>query len=139
MGFAKADLKNNIKVKKAFDAAISTNTTTSGVIIDTLGYRSVMFTLLCHAFTDGTYTPLIQEGDESNLSDAAAVEDTYLIGTEADAAIDANDEITTIGYAGTKRYVRLQVVSTGVTSGASLYGVANLGHPEHGPVTQGVG
>lgn len=133
------DLKNNVKVKKAFDAAPSSNTTTAGVIIDTLGFRSVTFALLVHAFTDGVYTPLVQHGDTANLSDAAAVDDTHLIGTEAAAAVDADDEITTVGYTGLKRYVRMQVVSTGVTTGASLYGVCILGHPEAAPVTQGVG
>lgn len=137
MGFSKKDLKNNIEVVDAFDAAISSDTTTSGDIIDTQGYQSATFVLRPFAYTDGTYTPVIQDGDAANLSDAAAVEDTYLLGTEAAAAIDADDEIRTIGYAGKKRYIRLQVASTSTTSGASLIGECILGHPEDAPVTQG--
>lgn len=135
MSMAKFDLKNNLHKVKAFNAAISTDTTTNGDIVDTKGYRSVTFLFFCQARTDGTYTPQIQDGDDSSLSDAAAVADTYLIGTEAAAQMDAANEVFTIGYSGPKRYVRPQIVSASTSSGATIVCVVLLGSPEDAPVS----
>lgn len=106
-------------------AAITTDTTTAGAIIDTQGYGAVEFILIMGSRTDGTYTPLIEEGDDSGLSDAAAVADANLFGTEAAAALSASNTVKSIGYrVGKYRYVRLSIVSTSVTSGATLGAVA---------------
>lgn len=121
------DLHNNIKAESAFDtAAISSDTTTAGNVIDMQGYGAVEFIIQSGTLTDGTYTPLIQEGSAANLSDASAVADADLLGTEAAAALDANDDdtVTKIGYIGNKRYVRLSVVSASTTSGGTISAVA---------------
>jgi hypothetical protein len=136
MGFGTKDLTSSLSVKDAFSAAVSSNTTTSGAIVDRRGFRGVTFTVHAAAFTDGSYVPVIQDGDAADLSDAAAVADTYLIGTEAGAAVDADNEVRTIGYTGKKRYVRLQLVSSGTTSGATISGLCLLSHPESGPIAQ---
>lgn len=108
-------------------AAISTDTTTAGTIIDTRGYEAVEFIFFSGARTDGTYTPLIEESDDSGLSGSNAVADEDLLGTEAAAAISAANTVKRIGYVGHKRYVRLSVVSTGTSSGATVGAVAILG------------
>jgi hypothetical protein len=118
------------------NATIATNTTTVGAIIDTAGYESCEFIIKSGTRTDGTYTPLIQDGDDSGLSDAAAVSDTFLVGTEAAAAITASNALGRIGYVGKKRYVRLSIVSTSVTSGCTAFGaVAVLGNARTQPTT----
>lgn len=131
---APQDLANNIDARPAFGAAVGTDTTTAGAIIDTLGFGSTTFLASLSARTDGTYTPLIEEGDEADLSDAAAVDDQHLIGTEADAALDATGVVKRIGYAGFRRYVRLSFVSTDTTTGATPHATAVLGHPHRAPV-----
>lgn len=137
----KRDLASDIKESTALDpATIGSDTTTNGNIIDTQGYESLTFLFHVGTVTDGDYTPLIQEGDDSGLSDAAAVADADLIGTEAGAAFtdDTDDNATSkIGYAGDKRYVRFNVVSTNTTTGATSVGAtAVLGHPHSGDVAQ---
>lgn len=117
-------------------ATISSSTTTNGNIIDTQGYNSLTFLLNVGARTDGTYTPLIRHGDDSGLSDAADVDDSDLVGTEAGAVISAANTVKKIGYVGTKRYVRLSVVSTSVTSGATVGATAILSRPAVGPIAQ---
>lgn len=120
------DIRSNLLSKSAFaTAAISTDTTTNGTIIDTADYDAgVMFEVFCTAYTDGTYTPLIEEGDDSGLSDASAVADANLIGTEAGAALSAatvgGGVLNTIGVFGTKRYLRLSFVSTSTSTGATV-------------------
>jgi hypothetical protein len=110
-------------------AAISSSTTTAGNIIDTQGYEGLEFFIQSGARTDGTYTPLLEESDASDLSGSNQVADEDLVGLEADAAIAAANTVKRIGYVGHKRYVRLSIVSTGVTSGATIGATAILGRP----------
>lgn len=131
------DLHNNIEPKVALNsAAIASNTTTDGTnIIDTAGFESVEFLLLSGSLTDGTYTPVITAGDASDLSDGAAAPAGDLIGTIAAATFAAADDnkVKRVGYKGSKRYVRLDITSAGVTSGGSLSALAVLGHPHDAP------
>lgn len=134
------DNHNSIYPRVALNTqAISTNTTTNGNWIDTATYGSLEFILQSGTITDGTYTPLIQDADESDYSDAAAVADDYLLpaggGAEAAADFVAADDNTNkrLGYIGGKRYVRLSIVSTGVTTGGTLSAIALLGHPQEAP------
>ncbi|MCH8853936.1 MAG: hypothetical protein IID41_14985, partial [Planctomycetes bacterium] len=60
----------------------------------------------------------IEEGDDSGLSDAAAVADVHLLGTEAGAGFtEADDNVTRkIGYIGNKPYVRMTITPSGITA-----------------------
>ena len=127
---AQKDLKNSVITKTAFNIqAISSNTTTAGVIIDGLGYESSLFIIQSGTLTDGAYTILIEDGNDSGLSDAAAVADAFLLGTEAAASFALADDNTTkrIGYCGKKRYQRLSIVSSATSSGGTLGAVCVLG------------
>ena len=129
------DLKNNISVKNALNiASISTNTTTAGIEIDTQGFESVTFEIITGARTDGTVTPLIQETDVSG-SYSGSVDDDNLIGLETDAAISVAHSRSRIGYIGAKRYVKLSLVSTSVTTGLTAGASVILGDAKHLPVT----
>lgn len=129
------DLKNNVSVANALNIqAISSNTSIAGVSIDTKGFESVTFAIQSGTLTDGTYTPEVSESDDN--STFTAVADDFLIGTEANAVLVATDDnkVKTIGYAGKKRYVKLTITSTGVTSGGTLGASVILGHPKSAPV-----
>lgn len=78
---------------------------------------------------------LLEEGDVSNLSDAAAVADADLLGTEALAAFqfDDDNEVRKLGYKGHKRYTRLTITPVANASAAVLSAVAVLGHPASAP------
>jgi hypothetical protein len=130
------DLFNNVVIKNALNTqAIATDTTTAGAIIDTAGFESLTFAVQSGTLTDGSYTVLLQEGDNSGLSDAEAVADSDLLGTEAGAsfALADDNKVTKIGYLGTKRYVRLSLVSADTTTGGTLGAVAILGHARFNP------
>lgn len=128
------DLKNNISVKNALNiAAISTNTTTAGVEIDTQGFEALTFVIETGARTDGTVTPLIQESDTSG-SYSGSVDDNDLVGLEVDAALSVANSRSRIGYVGKKRYVKLSLVSTSVTSGLTAGATAILSSARHNPV-----
>ncbi len=129
---AKRELKSTTSPVVALNTtAISADTTTNGVIIDTAGFESILFVIQSGTLADGTYTPLIQEGDDSGLSDAASVSDADLTNTEASVAFAATDDNTSksIAYVGDKRYVRLNIVSASTSSGGTLSAVAVKGNP----------
>lgn len=133
------DIHNDIHPVPLFapKAAVTDNTAQVSAIIDTLGYRACELVLIngTNADTDATFTVLVENGDAANLSDAAAVADQYLIGTEAGAAFTFADdgECRKIGYKGPKRYVRVTVTPANNTGNLFLGGVAVLGKARTSP------
>lgn len=128
------DLLNRIDLKRGISPAAATTDNTPFVsqILDRRGYESVVFALLMGAIASGvaTFTVLMEHGDASNLSDAAAVPDDMLNGTEALATplFSSDDKVFKLGYTGSKRYVRVTITPAGnVTSNIFLAGVWILG------------
>jgi hypothetical protein len=132
------DLHNNVDDRVALDAqAIATNTTTVGNIIDTLGFRSLEFFILSKTITDGAYAIKLEEGEDAALSDAADVPAADVLGALTGFVAADDDTVKRVGSVGKKRYQRLSIVSTGVTTGVDIMGaVAVLGDPVRGPVAQ---
>ena len=121
-------------------AARTDDTAIVSTIVDTQGYNSCEFVIITGANTDAdaTFTVLVQDGDASNLSDAAAVSDDELLGTEALASFAFGDDNETrkIGYVGGKRYVRVTVTPSGNGAGnIFLAGIWLLGHPSVAPTS----
>lgn len=132
---AKFDLHNNIAPKRGISpaAAVTDNTAIVSQIVDTRGFGSVEFLLLTGSLADvdATFTVLVEDGDAANLSDAAAVADAELLGTEVLAAplFSDDDKVFKIGYIGNKRYVRVTVTPGANTGNVFVSGVWVLGHP----------
>src|SRR5690606_32986697 len=84
---------------------------------------------------DATFTVLLEESDDSGMSGAEGVADADLIGTEALAGFqfDDDNEVRKLGYKGNKRYTRLTITPVGNASAAVLSAVAVLGHPAESP------
>lgn len=132
------DLHNNVDERLAFDIQeVISDTTTAGNIIDTAGFESIEFSVVTKTVTDGVYTVLLQDGDASNLSDAATIDSDLTLGTLPVFVLTDDDTIKRIGCISKKRYVRLSIVSTGTTSGVdAMVATAVLGHPQSAPVAQ---
>lgn len=109
------DLHNNILASRGLSPVVAGTDNTAYVsqIIDTANFSGTEFVLMIGANTDAdaTFTVLVEDGDNSSLTDNAAVADAYLLGTEALASFDFADDNETrkIGYIGPKRYVRVTV------------------------------
>lgn len=133
------DLHNNVAVRRAI-SPVSVADTTAQVsqIIDTAGFESLEFAINIGSVgdADATFTVLVEDGAAANLSDAAAVADGDLLGTEVLAGFqyDDDNEVRKIGYVGNKRYVRLTITPVNNASAALVSAVAVLGHPRHAPV-----
>jgi uncharacterized PurR-regulated membrane protein YhhQ (DUF165 family) len=119
------DLHSNIKTLVALNpGTIAANVATNGAIIDMKGYRSLEIAILAGTITDGTYTASLQHGDQANLSDAVTVPAGDLLGAAPVILATEDNTVEKFGYRGTKRYVRLVLTSTGVTTGGALAAVA---------------
>ena len=132
------DQANHLHPIRAISPVVVTdNTAAVGQIIDLRGYQALTFVIATGtlADADAIFAVLVEEGDDSGLSDAAAVADDDLIGTEALAGFTFGDDDETrkIGYVGHKRYVRLTVTPTNNTGDAPISAVAVLGHPAVAP------
>lgn len=127
------DLHNNLHFKRAISpVSVADDTAQVSEIIDRAGYGSLEFAIQLGSLADAnaTFAVLVEDGDASNLSDAAAVVDAELLGTEllAGFQFDDDNEPRKIGYIGNKQYVRLTITPTGNGSAALISALAVLGH-----------
>lgn len=140
---ATQDLTSALKVVNAFSPQnITSNATTNGNNIDMQGFESANFSILTGTITDGDYAVLLEEADDDGTGSPdtfTAVADDDLIGTEAFAGFtdDADDDkASKLGYIGQKRWLRLSIVSTNVTTGGYVAASAELGHAHENPGPQ---
>lgn len=132
------DLHNNIAPKRVLSpVSVADNTAQVGQIIDRQGFNALEYIILAGSLSDAdaTFTVLLEEGDAANLSDAVAVADADLLGTEAQASFTfaADDKVFKLGYKGYKRYTRLTITPANNASAALLAAVAVLGCPCSAP------
>lgn len=134
------DLYSNISCQRALSpVSVADNTAQVSQIIDRAGYDSLCFVIALGSIADAdvTFTVLIEDGDNSALSDNAAVVDAELNGLESAAAFqfDSDNLVRKIGYAGAKRYVRMTITPANNASAALLSAVAILANPQQLPLS----
>lgn len=125
------DLHNNNVYDNAVDLKrVTDNTASVGDIIDLANYNGCEFIIFAGTLADAdmTIVPLLEEGDESDLSDNASVADADLIGTESGATLSFDDDnkIAKLGYKGSKRYVRLTLTPANNTGNADFGAIVHL-------------
>jgi hypothetical protein len=124
------DLYHDLKaVYSIYPASLGAAAKTGDAIVDLQGYDGALIVCGSGALTVDMPFQLM-EGDAANLSDAAAVADADLIGTEPTLLQATDNEIKTFGYKGSKRYLRVDTTAgTGVAFAAII-----KGFPRHAPV-----
>lgn len=133
------DFANSVDVRRAISpaAAKTDNTPFVSQIIDLSGFSMLVFAILLGSLADvdATFTVLVEHGDQANLSDAVAVPDVNLTGSEASAGFDssADNKVRKIGYVGTKRYVRLTVTPANNAGDVYLSAAAILSGGRYSP------
>lgn len=118
---AQFDMRNNAEYGLGLSATLSGTTPAAGDWIDMQGWEALTFTVSTGTVTDaGTASGFafeVQESDTTAAADATAVADADLIGLESALTVTADTDddklIGSIGYIGSKRYVR--IVATGTT------------------------
>lgn len=143
------DLYNNIEVRRG-ESPIATASTNNdpfvSEIIDMRGFKSVVFVVITGTLADAAFTTvaLLEEGDDSGLSDNTAVADAQMlpavvggVGAEVILAFDQadDDQVRKIGYTGEKRYVRLTITPSDNTGDLPLAMIAIMGDADQRPTT----
>lgn len=136
------DFYNEVEVRRAISPLVITdNTAAVSQIIDLANCNKCLFVIETGTLSDAdtVVTALLEEGDAANLSDAAAVADADMIGTEAAASPTFADDNETrkLGYIGSKRYVRLTMTPANNTGNIPLCAIALLSGERVQPVDQG--
>lgn len=132
------DIYNTLQEKQVLaPAAITDNTARVGSVVDLIGFDAVKFSISTGALADAdaTFTVLVEDSDDNVIF--APVADDFLLGTEAEASFTFADDNKqrSIGYNGSKRYVRLTITPAN-NSGSATFGVtAILGYPLNAPTT----
>lgn len=111
------DLHNHIKASRGLSpkAAVTGNTPYVSEIVDTANMFATEWVMITGTNTDvdATFTLLIEDGDDSALSDNAAVDDSLLLGDEdagnGSFTFAEDNTVIKIGYIGAKRYVRATI------------------------------
>jgi hypothetical protein len=127
------DLKAEIALKGA-----TLKVATTGEIIDLAGFNGALICVASGTITDGTsYEFELKEGDASDLSDASAVADADILGSEPTFLATEDDKVKQFGYIGIKRYIRLDLktVSGSPSTGGVFLGVVLKGFPRHAPAS----
>ena len=127
------DIESPLQPTVALAAAISSNTNTDGAILDTANFEmGLVFYLDVIARTDGAYELQIFESDDSSMAGATQIIAPKLLPTTLStnsitaptAAVSQGTILSKIGVYANRRYVRPRIVSTTVTTGATIRVIA---------------
>lgn len=135
MSINREDLHHSCNGVNAFStAAITTNTTTTGITIDRGNYLAIEFFVKLEAVAGtGVFALSVQESDDGSSWSDVSSEET-LGAASFDAATDTLGTVKRIGSVSKKQYNRLKIVSTGVATGSSLAAIAVIANPRYEPV-----
>ncbi len=133
------DLHNNVMVSPALDpATIDSDTTTEGEVIDTQGFECLEFVVQTGELTDGAYAVALAHSDTLDgdaLDDESAVSAGDLLGDLPSFTDSEGSTTKKVGYLGSKRYVRLDVVTTSTSDGGVIGAVAVQSGARNNPVS----
>jgi len=134
----KEEATNQIVIQALGPVAFSADGTEVGSIIDTADFdNGIYFALAVEAYTTGTFTLVIEDGDDEELSDASVIPAAKLVYGTLPALTAATAEGAALakeGIFGNKRYVRASVVGTDTSVGTvSVLAIVN---PEIGATPQ---
>lgn len=131
------EMTNNVTIKRVISpVSVADNTAQVGQVIDHQLYKDAMYVIATGSLgdADATFTVLLEESDASG-SGFAAVADADLIGTEALASFqfDDDNECRKLGYKGIKRYTRMTITPANNATAALVCAVCVLGKPNIAP------
>jgi hypothetical protein len=134
------DMRSETTTAFGISATLSGTTPSKGNIVDVTDYAAATFLFQTGAITDAGaaagFSVEIQESDDTADSNFTAVADGDLVGAESDLDVtdDGTDSVAvgSLGYIGTKKYIRAVVTGTSGTDGI-VNGVWALQCPRYAP------
>lgn len=130
-----SDIHNNFTFALGLvTEAVADNTAQESAIFDMQNFASLEYIITIGTLVDvdATFTVLLEHGDDSGLSDAAAVPDDQMLGTEADASFIFSDDdtVNSLGYIGDKRFVRM-TITPALNASAATFAMTTAAMPLH--------
>lgn len=129
------DIRSRATIESCLDIqTVSSTAAVTGETIDLKGFEALD---LCFnlEITTGVATVAVYEGDESDMSDEALVDDDFLIMSEdGNATSTTGTQVVHIGYVGHKRYVRAKVTGSSTPS-YDIAGIAYKAKAKTAPTT----
>ncbi len=111
--------------------------TVNGATVDTMGagnfFRSAMAVAYAGAITDGTHTPSLQDSDDGTTW--ANVPADLLQGAFTAFATASQNTVQRVAYLGSRRYLRVNVTTAGVTTGGLVGALVLLSSGSGAPVS----
>ena len=135
------DLKNNIGVNLLLEPHDLVYSDHSSDWLDLQGFEGGCISAIIGALTgvDGSnyVTPILQESDTTADTDASAVAAANMIGSFTKVDSTSEDSVVqTVGYIGSKRYIRVKFDYTGTAISAGICGAIGIvGNARRSPVT----
>lgn len=128
----KRDLKSAVNTAPTLSPALrAANGTGTGV--DVAGYDSAFVVFSSGDWTDGTWTPTIQESDDNTSFTDVGTADLQGAFTAVSGTAGEYTE-QRVGYIGSKRYIRGFITGTGTTGHNNAMSVVR-GHPARQPLS----
>lgn len=141
------DFLHSVVAKRAISSTrVTDNTAQVSQIISLQGFEAALFTINIGtiADADATFAVLLEEGDATNLSDAATVANADMISessavplTAAGFQFDSDNQVRTLGYIGGKAYIRLTITPSANTGNADIGATCLLSRAGLRPTVQG--
>lgn len=131
------DMLSNKQVVNLGTLSLSGTTPAASAWVDTRGFDAATIVLVNNTITDAGdangFTATCQHADDTAAASAAAIAaaDSVTGATSIQVTSDAADDVVAggIGYKGSKRYVRLNVVgTTGTSAGVTVMAILNMPH-----------
>jgi hypothetical protein len=123
-------LHNDVEYRFGAQDALSNDTAIVSEIFDLANREACEILIAISTLSDAnaTFVVLVEHGESPTLADNEAVPDALLLGNEAGAGFqyDDDEEIRKIGYIGNKRYLRVTVTPTGNTGTGTIGIIAAL-------------
>lgn len=124
------DLHNNIDGGSALTPRnVAANGTINGDSVDLRGYMAAEFLILSGTVTDGTHAVNVQHSDDGTAWVEVVAAD--ILDAEPSFAATDDNTLKQVGYIGPKRFCRIQLVSSGVTTGGFFGAVVAKGRERH--------
>lgn len=131
------DLHSNVDDRVAVATqAVAADTLIVGAIIDTLDFESLEYIIQVGVITTGTVSFILEQGDDSGLSDAAVVPADEVLGALTGFLVTDDTSTKRVGSIGKKRFQRLSLQPAGTAAINFLGASVVLGNPKTAPVAQ---
>ncbi|MGH3679093.1 MAG: hypothetical protein ACRDT2_02020 [Natronosporangium sp.] len=128
---------DDVVTRRTISPAVRANGTVNGVAVDRAangGAEEAIVVVTTGTITDGSHAVAVEDSDDGSTG-WVAVPAGQLTGTPPTIADVNDDAIYEIGVAGSRRYLRVSVVTTGATSGGAFSAVIVLGGSRFSPAS----